>query len=595
MGGDNEDHGANWTAPGWTASEEKVSEYFVIFISLLAIVLVLSKWLHDQPAINRILPEAGMTILVGAVAGSVVRYFAPPRNEDDDDYSSSSNLYEGLLNFSATIFFVALLPPIVFNAGYCLRRELFFRYIQPIFLLAGLGTVLSTLTVGVMLRVLANYDLTGGFSPSIAELLTFGAMISTTDTVSILAVLEQKRVDPHLFYLVFGESAMNDAVGLVLFNAFSKHVGMEEPSNARSITVSCLNVMFDVFTIFIGSFVWGALSGMLSGLLFKWIDMRAHHRLELSFFILVMYFPFLLAEVMGLSGIVTIFFSGMAAKQYAVPNLSAATENDADAIFRVTAFLAETIIFLELGLSIFGMPDFEHNHIVFTFWALIASLVGRAMGVYPVSFLFNRMHKQMRKIRFNDFHANDDDSRNAQEKPYIPDLKITWTNCHMLWISGLRGAVAYACSKNFPNADGNRSAFVFTTIFVVLITVFINGGTTECALKALNVSMYVDEDEYMKTHGKSIDKGWFYDIEKKYIFPCVIRNYIEVANKEEEEGISYTEMRNSFEDRIEIQSIEMTELGHLGIVKRMEVDKQLQYSQMIKQSCLKRSIYDYGF
>ena len=76
----------------------------------------------------------------------------------------------------------------------------------------------------------------------------------------------------------------------------------------------------------------------------------------------------------------------------------------------------------------------------------------------------------------------------------------------------------------------------------------------------------------------------------------MIRNYTEVASKEEEGGISYAEMRDSFEDRIEIQSIEMTELGHLGIVKRMEVNKQIEYSQMIKSNVLKkRSIYDYGF
>ena len=85
-------------------------------------------------------------------------------------------------------------------------------------------------------------------------------------------------------------------------------------------------------------------------------------------------------------------------------------------------------------------------------------------------------------------------------------------------------------------------------------------------------------------------------LEKKYIYPLVIRNYTEVASREEEGGLAYAEMRESFEDRIEIQSIEMTELGHLGIVKRMEVDRQLEYSHMIKQNVMKkRSIYDYGF
>ena len=55
-----------------------------------------------------------------------------------------------------------------------------------------------------------------GFEASYLELLAFGALISATDPVSTLAVFDAKKVDPHLFYLVFGESVINDAVGLVL-------------------------------------------------------------------------------------------------------------------------------------------------------------------------------------------------------------------------------------------------------------------------------------------------------------------------------------------------------------------------------------------
>ncbi|MCC5321541.1 cation:proton antiporter, partial [Staphylococcus aureus] len=44
------------------------------------------------------------------------------------------------------------------------------------------------------------------FTPTLTELFTFGALISSTDPVSTLAVFQAKRVDPQLFYLVFGES-----------------------------------------------------------------------------------------------------------------------------------------------------------------------------------------------------------------------------------------------------------------------------------------------------------------------------------------------------------------------------------------------------
>ena len=48
MGENNDDHGPNWVAVGWTASEEKVSEYIVIFITLLGIVLVLSVSVNER-------------------------------------------------------------------------------------------------------------------------------------------------------------------------------------------------------------------------------------------------------------------------------------------------------------------------------------------------------------------------------------------------------------------------------------------------------------------------------------------------------------------------------------------------------------------
>ena len=51
-------------------------------------------------------------------------------------------------------------------------------------------------------------------------------------------------------------------------------------------------------------------SGIITGLLFKYVDMRPFPTLELSLYVLVMYVPFFVADIVGLSGIVTILFTG---------------------------------------------------------------------------------------------------------------------------------------------------------------------------------------------------------------------------------------------------------------------------------------------
>jgi NhaP-type Na+/H+ or K+/H+ antiporter len=58
-----------------------------------------------------------------------------------------------------------------------------------------------------------------------SEAASFGGLISATDPVAVLAILGQLRVEPALFYLVFGESVLNDAVSLVIYNIASKFIG----------------------------------------------------------------------------------------------------------------------------------------------------------------------------------------------------------------------------------------------------------------------------------------------------------------------------------------------------------------------------------
>lgn len=215
-------------------NEEGISVYFVLFSALLALTLVLAKYLHDRPRLASLLPEAGMVLIVGVVFGALINVlFIPDNNNQQQQTQSQNNNYdnnandddatqavdqevaESLLSFSDEVFFLFLLPPIIFNSGYHLRKELFFRHITPIILFAVLGTTISALVIATFLQFVHQMQWMEGredFHPTFTELLTFGALISATDPVSTLAVFQVKRVDPQLFYLVFGESVLNDAV-----------------------------------------------------------------------------------------------------------------------------------------------------------------------------------------------------------------------------------------------------------------------------------------------------------------------------------------------------------------------------------------------
>jgi NhaP-type Na+/H+ or K+/H+ antiporter len=79
------------------------------------------------------------------------------------------------------------------------------------------------------------------------------------------------------------------------------------------------------------------------------------------------------------------------------------------------------------------------------------------------------------------------------------DKKITWSEAHALWFCGLRGAMAYALSRAFPDTYGNRNVFVVTTMVIALVTIFFFGGLTSWLLDRLRIRVDVDEEKFLKT------------------------------------------------------------------------------------------------
>lgn len=122
-----------------------ISVFLMLFVWLLAVVMILSKFRNDRPILSSVFSEAAMVLAVGMIAGFFIEWIVGPGaadqavagNDDlyDDDAQGDDAVdasdFAALLSFSPEIFFIALLPPIIFNSGLRIG-PLFFRHIQPI-------------------------------------------------------------------------------------------------------------------------------------------------------------------------------------------------------------------------------------------------------------------------------------------------------------------------------------------------------------------------------------------------------------------------------------------------------------------------------
>eukprot|EP00939_MAST-03C_sp_MAST-3C-sp1_P000604 g604.t1 len=428
-----------------TNNEWAIDELMVVFIIIFLITILAQQVVTHRWKLTFI-GDAGTAMLTGLVCGGFFEIIKGKTSESIND---------NVLSFSPTVFFCVLLPPIIFSSGYHMKASWFFNNVWKVLALAFIGTFLSSFIIGGFLNLFgmagASADL------SLAECLAFGALISATDPVTTLAIFERLKVDPHLFYIIFGESVLNDAVAIVLFHTFEKFIGYS--SNSDTILLAFADFIF----IFAGSTSIGFGLGCMSSLLFKHIDLRNQPLLQLSVFILFCYLPFVLGEMCYMSGIVAILFTGLTMKHYTYNNLSDEVKSMSNMIVKLFAALAETVVFIDLGTSVY---TFTHANAGMVIWSILLCLVARAIHVYPLSWLLNE-----RKNMCN--------MRNIRE--------IKTNEMHMVAFSGLRGAIAYALSVNFPgeNAKYVRS----TTTIVVMLSVFVLGGATEPMLQYLQIKM----------------------------------------------------------------------------------------------------------
>ncbi|XP_044860722.1 sodium/hydrogen exchanger 7 isoform X2 [Mauremys mutica] len=473
-------------------SHRQDSVSLLTFILLLTLT-ILTIWLFKHRRV-RFLHETGLAMIYGLIVGVILRYGSPSSSGHDKPFSCSQEdrpfttllvnvsgkFFEYTLKgeispgkihnveqndmlrkvtFDPEVFFNILLPPIIFHAGYSLKKRHFFRNLGSILAYAFLGTAVSCFIIGnLMYGVVKLMKLVGQLSDTFyyTDCLLFGAVISATDPVTVLAIFNELHADVDLYALLFGESVLNDAVAIVLSSSIVAYQPTGE--NTHAFDAAAFFKSVGVFLgIFSGSFMMGAVTGVVTALVTKFTKLHCFPLLETALFFLMSWSTFLLAEACGFTGVVAVLFCGITQAHYTYNNLSVESRSRTKQLFEVLHFLAENFIFSYMGLALFTFQKHIFSPI-FIIGAFIAIFLGRAAHIYPLSFFLNlgRRHK------------------------------ISWNFQHMMMFSGLRGAMAFALAIR-DTATYSHQMMFSTTLLIVFFTVWIIGGGTTPMLSWLNI------------------------------------------------------------------------------------------------------------
>ncbi|KDQ23903.1 hypothetical protein PLEOSDRAFT_1048557 [Pleurotus ostreatus PC15] len=459
------------------AEEEEFYSSWSLF--LVCVLLIISLWTSYYLQIKRIraVHETLVSIFAGMAVGMVIRLVP-----------GGGGMIREMLTFKHTIFFNLLLPPIILNSGYELKQENFFRNSGTILTFAFLGTFISAVGLGVLVYIYSFLGLES-LELGLVECLIFGSTLSATDPVTILAIFNQYKVDPKLYSIIFGESLLNDAVSIVMYETLSHFHGSEFHLGSVFHSIGLFLVSFSV-SLFIG-----VTFGLLTSLLLKHSHLRLYPHIETSLVALSAYTCYFFSNGLSMSnvsmsGIVALLFCGITLKHYAYHTMSRRTQRATKYIFRTLAGLSENFIFIYLGMALFTSAPQDakvgtYIKPIFIVITTISVVFTRYAAVFPLAEAINFFHRHVRGQR-------------SEELPHSYQMMLFW--------AGLRGAVGVALAAGFK---GKNAGMLRTTVLVVVVlTVLMFGGTTAKMLEVLGIRTGVEDEAATSSDEEESGSGW---------------------------------------------------------------------------------------
>jgi CPA1 family monovalent cation:H+ antiporter len=431
---------------------------FVLLLGASAIVTILAKRIK--------LPYTVGLVAFGLAAGA----FAQP------------------LQFEITpqLVLVVLLPALIFEASYRTDLVRLRSSLAGVALLAGPGVFVSAAIIAAALNLGAGLPW--------PEAFVVGAMLSATDPAAVIATFRRLRSPARLSTLVEGESVFNDGTGIVVFSLAVDFV---------SRPVGPLEVTADFVSVVVLSTALGAATGYLASRVLPHVG---DHLIEISLSVVLAYGTYLVADAFHQSGVIATAVSGITLGNYGRRHgLSEVTEEALTTVWDFVAYLATAFVFLVVGFAIAAHSLVNVGDAIV--WATIAALVSRAVIVYLILGAWRWTRQRAvalvaaRRARAagspgpsagaegakaREAQAGGEEAAAVSVEELPPAVAvdsprvlfpIQWL--HVVFWSGLRGAVSTALALSLPVDFPDRAELQGITFGVVLFTLVVQATTAE--------------------------------------------------------------------------------------------------------------------
>jgi CPA1 family monovalent cation:H+ antiporter len=343
------------------------------------------------------------------------------------------------------LLFSIFLPGLLFEAAFHIEFKDFWQNRITIVALAIPGVIAATaLTAIILTPVASTLHFAQGFTWQYA--LVFGALISATDPIAVLAIFRTLGIPKRLSVLLDGESLLNDGTAIVFFTLSLLLV------SENMITPEGL--AFNFITI-VGA---GALIGTIIGLIVSQVIRQVDDpMIEITLTTVAAYGSFLLADQLNYSGVIATVAAGLLCGNYAArTGMSPSTRIAVETFWGYVAFALNSIVFLLIGLEI-------HLDTLLASWQLIVVayfvvVMGRSLIVLGVSSFLSFTREKI---------------------PPSWSVVIIW--------GGMRGGLPMVLALSLPPAFPYRNLLITMTFGVVILSILIQGLTMSPLLQGLGI------------------------------------------------------------------------------------------------------------